>query len=216
MISTTNPEATFMTPKLAFTLKSSIFDRARQLTIHPDYLEFEDKDLVALPPTRFPKEEIEGIRFGVKWIRGYSFYIGRIYCIDIRSETNQVIHLRLKSLYGIRKRELGDKYSKIANALFRYYFDDLARHYLRLFENNIPFDILGVNFSSEGVVFDEKAGLVSWDFLGTKSYYTYYTLFCETNPIQYKAYEYIHHWNVAVLESVTDLILKQKFPVPKS
>lgn len=201
-----------MPPKVKLVIRSSIFDRPRQLTLDPEYLEFDDDDLVTTPSTKFLKEEIEGLRFGVEWVRGYSFYIGRVYCIDIRSETDQVIRLRLRSAYGIRKRELGDKYLKIVNTLFRYYFDDLSRHYLMLFENDLAFEILGVNFSAEGIVFDEKIGLVSWDFLRTRSYQTYYTLFSEISPSQYKAFDYIHHWNAAVLKSVTEQIIKRKFP----
>jgi hypothetical protein len=183
--------------------------------LDPEYLEFDDNDLVTAPPARFLKEEIEGLRFGVEWVRGYSFYIGRVYCIDIRSEKDQVIKIRLRSAYGIRKRELGDKYLKIVNTLFRYYFDDLSTHYLTLFENNLCFEILGVNFSTEGIFFDEKTGLVPWDSLGTRSHHSYYTLFSETNPSQYKAFDYIHHWNAAVLKSVTEQILRHKLTVWK-
>jgi len=199
-----------MTLKLQFTLKSSIFDRPRRLTLDPDYLEFDDKDLVSSPPARFLKEEIEGLRFGINWARGYSFNFGRIYCIDIRNEANQVIRLRLRSYYGIRKRKLGEEYVKIANLLYRYYFYDLTQHYLRLFENNIPFDILRVNFSAEGIIFDKKVGPIPWDFLGARSYKTYYSLFSKTNPTQYKAFDYIHDWNVCVLEGVTAQIITQK------
>src|SRR6266481_4824997 len=108
--------------KLDFILKSSIFDRPRQLVLDPLYLEFDDNNLASSTPTKFLKEEIEGIRFGIKWISGYGFNIGRIYCIDIKNKSGQIIKLRLKSIYGIRKKQLADKYVKIANTLFRYYF----------------------------------------------------------------------------------------------
>src|SRR5882757_58301 len=111
--------------KLDFVLKSTIFDRPRQLVLDPLYLEFDDNNLASATPTKFHKEEIEGIRFGIKWIKGLDFYIGRIYCIDIKNRSGQIIKLRLKSIYGIRKKQLADKSVKIANALLRYYFDAL-------------------------------------------------------------------------------------------
>ena len=85
--------------KLDFVLKSSIFDRPRQLVLAPLYLEFDDNNLVSSTPTKFLKEEIEGIRFGIKGIRGYRFYIGRTYCIDIKNNSGKIIKLRLKSIY---------------------------------------------------------------------------------------------------------------------
>ena len=128
--------------KLDFALKSSIFDRSRHLVLDPLYLEFDDNNLVSSPPTKFLKEEIEGIRFGIKWIKGLDFYIGRIYCIDIKNSSGQIIKLRLKSIYGIRKKQLADKYVKIANTLLRYYFDALAFQHIESFQNNQPIEIL--------------------------------------------------------------------------
>ena len=196
--------------KLDFVLRSSIFDRPRKLVLDPLYLEFDDNDLASSTPTKFLKEEIEGIRFGIKWISGYGFYIGRIYCIDIKNNSGKIIKLRLKSIYRIRKDQLADKYVKIANALLRYYFDALALQHIESFQNNQPIEILGVKIDSEGVLFDQKIGKISWNFLGTKRYYTYYTLFSEVDPNKYKAFEYLHHWNTSLLQSVVEAILKKR------
>jgi hypothetical protein len=202
-----------MTAKIEFTIKSSIFDRSRQLTLDPEYLEYDDNDLGSSFPVRFLKEEIEGIKYGVKGIRGYRFRIGRIYYIDIKSISGEVIKLRLKSIYRIRIKRLETKYGQILKALFANYFNEIAKRYLELFRGNEPFEILGVKFSGEGVFFDEKIGTIPWEFLGTKKYWTYYALFSETNPEHYKAFNYVDQWNAAVLHSVTEGILKMKFPV---
>jgi hypothetical protein len=196
--------------KLDFILKSSIFDRSRQLVLDPLYLEFDDNNLVSSTPTKFLKEEIEGIRYGIKWIRGYGFYIGRIYCIDIKNRSGQIIKLRLKSIYGIRKEQLADKYVKIANTLFRYYFDAIALQHIESYQNNQPTEIVGVKIDARGIVFDQKIGKISWNFLGTKRYHTYYSLFSEVDPNKYKAFEYLHHWNTSLLESVIEAILKMR------
>ena len=205
-----------MTTKIEFTVKSSIFDRTRQLTIDPEYLEFDDNDLGSSLPVRFSKEEIEGIKYGVKGIRGYRFRIGRIYYIDIKSFSVEVIKIRLKSIYRIRIKRLEAKYGQILKVLFTYYFNEIARRYLEFFRAGESFELLGVRFSADGVLFDEKIGLIPWEFLGTKKYWTYYALFSETNPEYYKAFNYVDQWNAAVLHSVTEGILKMKFPVRKS
>jgi len=162
------------TESLTFTLRSSIFDRPRQLTICSGYLEFDDNDRAGAPPTRFERSEIESLRYGAKAIRGSEFRIGRIYCIDIRSTSGQVIR--------------------------------------KLFEENKPFDILGVNIDAEGILFDDKVGRVSWDYLRTRRYWTYFTLFSDTDPGQYKAFEPLEHWNAGVLYGLIESILKIKFP----
>lgn len=200
------------TESLTFTLRSSIFDRPRQLTICSGYLEFDDNDRAGAPPTRFERSEIESLRYGAKAIRGSEFRIGRIYCIDIRSTSGQVIKLRLKSIYRIRLRQLESKYLEITTALYKYYFHDKVRQYIKLFEENKPFDILGVNIDAEGILFDDKVGRVSWDYLRTRRYWTYFTLFSDTDPGQYKAFEPLEHWNAGVLYGLIESILKIKFP----
>ena len=82
-----------MSDRLEITVKSSILDRHRKLTIDENYIQFDDKDHVDAEPTRFEKENIIGIRYGVALISGYRFYIGRIYCIDIKNESGKGILL---------------------------------------------------------------------------------------------------------------------------
>ena|ERR1700733_14894724 len=204
-----------MDTQIKFTLKSSIFDRPRELTLSSEFLEFDDNDQISSIPTKFLRKDIEGFRYGVKGIRGDRFYIGRIYYIDIKSSSGQVIKLRLKSIYRIRRKELGAKYVKIVESLFKYYFNNIARKYLQWFRDQRSFEILGVKFNAEGICFDDKIGVVPWEFLGTRSYRRYYALFSETDPDQYKAFEYLDQWNTYVLHSVTEAILKMKFPQRK-
>ena len=95
--------------------------------------EFDDKDLMSSQPTRLLKNDIAEWKYGIKWINGYQFTIGRIYCIDIRDSNNEVIKTRLKSIYGIRKKELSEKYSKIVNVLYDNFFYDISGSYLDKF-----------------------------------------------------------------------------------
>ncbi|MES1249629.1 MAG: hypothetical protein ABUL46_03050 [Chitinophaga rupis] len=206
---------TLQTERSEFTVKTSIFDRPRSLTLDPEYLEFDDNDQASSIPTRFLKNNIEAFRYGVKGIRGYKFYIGRVYCIDIKSSSGQVIKIRLKSIYRIRRKLLAEKYVNIVHALFHYYFNAITRRNVELFRENGSLEILGVNINTDGVLFDKKVGRISWNFLGTKRYQRYYTLFSETDPNQYKAFVYLDQWNAAVLHSTIETILKWKFPQKK-
>lgn len=197
---------------LEFMVRSSILDRPRRLVIDPEFVEFDDKDLVSAAPTRFLKNEIEGVRYGIKAIRGYWFHIGWIYCIDIRDSGGRIIKIRLKSVYRVRKKLLRGKYQKIANAVSRYYLHEKIRYHLERFRVGHPVELLGVNLDNQGALFDEKLGRISWHFLGTKRYWHYYTLFSEAEPRHYRAFVFLEDWNAGVLQGVIEAILKEKFP----
>ena len=200
---------------LTFTLRSTIFDRHRQLTVTPEYLEFDDNDTAGAPPTRFLRSELEALRYGVKAINGYDFRIGRIYCIDIRSTDGRIIKLRLKSIYRVRLKQLESKYLDIVNTLYKYYFHDMVRRYVRSFQEGHSFDLLEINIDADGVIFDKKIGRIPWDFLLTKRYWTYFTVFSGIDQGQYKAFTFEDDWNAGVLYGVLEMILKIKFPERK-
>jgi hypothetical protein len=199
-----------MTQPLQLNIKSSWLDRVRQLTINSEYIEFDDKDGIADPPTKFEAKDIESFRFGVKWINGYQFVIGRIYCVDIKSNKNDIIKIRLKSVYGINKKKLGEKYSSIVNALYDNHFDRLSMSLLEMFHNNCDFVILNVRFDQHGITLIDKKAVIPWNDVGTRSYSTYYSIFSKTNPDAYKIFEYLNDWNTGILYSVSRQILKEK------
>jgi hypothetical protein len=205
-------QKTDITEKMEFMVRSTILDRPRLLVIDPQYIEFDDQDRVSMPPTRFLRTEIQALRYGVKGIRGYRFRIGRIYCIDIRDMSGRVIKIRLKSVYRVRRKLLGEKYQEITNSLFKYYFHDLTRHYLRQFQEGQSVELLGVKLNQHAVLFDEKVGWVGWEFLGTKRYWHYYTLYSEESPDNYRAFVFLDDWNAGVLRGLIEVILKEKFP----
>lgn len=198
--------------KLKYMVRSSILDRSRLLVIDPEYIEFDDQDLVSATPTRFQKSEIEGLRYGVKGIHGYRFRIGRIYCIDVRDVSGRIIKIRLKSVYRVRRKLLGDKYQEIVNSLLKYYFHDMVRGYLQQFQEGQSVELLGVKLNNHALLFDEKVGWVSWGFLGTKRYWHYYTLYSEESPNNYRAFVFLDDWNAGVLRGLIEVILKEKFP----
>lgn len=192
------------------TIKSSIFDRKRELIINPDYIAFEDKDLITAQLTTIKKAEIASFRYGIKWIKGYSFIIGRICCIDIRSNSNEIIKIRIKSVYGINKKAITEKFQQIAAALYDNFFDAVSLHYINQWEEGITIEISGVLFSEAGIQFSSKLSPIKWPDVGTKLYATYYAIFSKSDPDQYKAFEFLHDWNAGVVYSVSRQILLNK------
>ena len=74
--------------------KSTIFSTKKSLQIKDDFSLLESSVYNSDLKT-FAKNDIIGIRFGVSWITGYQFTIGRVYCLDIRNKQNEVISVRL-------------------------------------------------------------------------------------------------------------------------
>lgn len=125
---------------LIFMLKSSIMDRHRQLTLTPEYLEFDDNDAAGSPP---------------------------------------------------------------------------IRKYVRSFEAGGSVDLAGVNIAADGILFDEKTDRIPWDFLRTRRYWRYFTVFSDVDQSKYKAFVFVDDWNAEVLYNSLELILKRKFPERK-
>ena len=132
------------------------------------------------------------------------------YLIEIKNEKGKLIKIRFYSAFAINKQLLNEKYLKIINALFDYYYADLVRNYLRLFKNSLEFDLQGIIFIKEGVYLRKNSDLIEWSNLRTKNYWSYFTLFHKANPNNYKAYQYLEDWNAIVLYSVVSQILKEK------
>jgi len=200
------------TPTLEVMIRSTILDRPRQLILDPDYIQFDDQDKVSEPPTRIAAEEIEGLRYGVKPIRGYQFRIGRIYCVDIRDISGRIIKIRLKSVYRVRVKKLSHKYASIVNYLYQCYFHPVTLVHYEQFQLGKEVELCGIRLNKNGVLFDEKVGWVSWDFIGIKRYWHYFTLYSEELPDQYRAFVPIDIWNTSILRQLVEMILKEKFP----
>jgi len=199
-----------MAQSVQLILQSSLFDRKRQITITSEFIEFDNADLISGSPTKFMKSEILDWRYGVKGISGYRFNIGRIYLIDIRDRSGNSIKIRLKSIYGVRKKQLAEKYVQIANAIQENFFQDITRDYLHSFHESGETKLLGVTFNQEGVVWDKNRIPIPWLDVGTKSYSTYYSIFSISNPNNYKAFNYINDWNTSVLYGISRSILAEK------
>ncbi|MDE3184583.1 MAG: hypothetical protein KGM16_14285 [Bacteroidota bacterium] len=191
-----------MSQPLTIPLKETVFDKENTLVITPESIEYKNASL--------SKFDVDEIRYGVSFIRGYSFYIGRIYCIDIKSHSGTIIKIRLKSLYGIRKKRLCKKYSIIVDALWENYMRDVAENFINFYKNKIDFDLLGIIFSQAGIQLSKQSDLVPWEDVGTKNYSRYYAIFSKENPHNYKAFYYLEDWNTSILYYVSRYILKAK------
>ena len=188
-----------MPQTLNLLLKSSILTKQKTLVIEPEFMEFNNINL--------SKFEIAAIRCGVKGIKGYKFWIGRIYCIDIKSVDGTVIKIRLKSLYGIRRKKLGEKYKLILAVLFENFVNDICQSFIAEFNNKVDLDLLGTTFTPEGIILNKIDKLIYWSDVGTKNYWHYFSIFSISDPNINASFYYLSDWNTIVLYNLVKNIL---------
>lgn len=199
-------------------IKRSLLDNCkRELIINSDYIQFEDKDLVTDYFTKFYNSEIKDYRYGVKWIRGAKFIIGRDYQIFIRNQENKIIKINFKSFYGINKNLHFKNYSGILNSLWNFHFNKIASDFIEKFQNQEQFSIGNVHFSDENVIIEtnsilkKKQNIILWKDVQTKDYRTYFAIYSQENPANInQCYNYKDDWNTAILYTVIRTILKNK------
>lgn len=199
-----------MSQSLQLNIKSSILDRERQLKIDENCIEFDDRDLKTASPTVFLKNDIAGVRYGVEWIHGYRFIIGRTYCVDVLDNNNTIIKIRLKSVYGVRKEKLFEKYSKIVNVLHDNFIIDISITRLRQFAKGNDLFIAGIRISQTGVILKDKSDLITWLNTGIKKYSNYFAVHSISNPERHKTIDYLTEWEAGILYYVLYHIIKIK------
>ncbi len=197
-----------------FLIKWGLLDnKERKLILNPDYIRFDD----TYSYTQFDKESIVEYRYGIKWIDGIYFTIGREYQIFIRNKENHILKINFKSFYGINKKEYHNKYAEIVDTLWQLYFSDISRFYLDKFHNEEDFTINNVIFTKNNLtinvngIIKEEAKTIPWEKVGTRDYQTYFAIYSIDNPLDInRGYNYHADWNTGLLYSVVRTILNSK------
>ncbi|MBO6185096.1 MAG: hypothetical protein J6O88_10505, partial [Chryseobacterium sp.] len=132
-----------------FTIVRGLFDsRKRQLIIDENYLKFENKDLNQDLFTIISKDEITGIRYGIHFIKGLEFYIGREYQIFIKTNSGKELKIFFKLFYRRRLNEKHQLFSDIIDELWNQYFNQILNYYIRQYNNSEEFILGGIVFKN--------------------------------------------------------------------
>ncbi|WP_172336719.1 hypothetical protein [Mucilaginibacter sp. SG564] len=161
------------------------------------------------PPDFIPAATIAGFRYGVSWVRGYAFTIGRQYFIEIQTDQQKVISIKLGSYYSIRKKLYDQLWSEIIHQLWRYYFVNQYNYYYDLYKINQAFELCGIYFHPNGIGWD-ALNILQWNEVGISSYYNYFMIYNRKNKKQYKSRSFAKDWNAVVLQAVLKEIVDEK------
>jgi hypothetical protein len=204
--------------EIHFSIKRGLLDnRERKLIINPESIKFENKDSKSDTYTQFNKDSIVEYRYGIKWIEGIYFTIGREYQIFIRNNENNILKISFKSIYGLNKKEYQNKYAEIVNSIWNYFFSEISESYLTKFQNNEKFSIGNVMFTKNKLtiyvngIIKEEPKTIPWEEVRTRDYQTYFAIYSIENPTNInRGYNYLNDWNTGVLYSVVRTILNTK------
>jgi len=196
--------------------------KKRLLLITPDFIQFDDKNGPALS-VRFKKNEIREYRFGINWIKGFEFTIGREYVVFIRSSFDRTIKISFKTFYGVRKKEYHKLSNDILTFLWLFFFDDITTKHYQAFQSGVDVVIGRATLTREAVTIKErgllkdKETIIRWEDLEIKEYYTYLAIFSTVDTLNaYATFSYLTEWNTGVLFSLINTILKNRKEVQRN
>jgi hypothetical protein len=198
-----------MNERKEITFKPTVFSKEHKIILDPEFIEFYNDENDA-NPVRFSKFEIDGFRFGLRRVSGYQFYIGRVYCVDIKSVTSKTISIRFKTMYKINLKQIHEKYSIAINTVFKYYFHDTVFQYVNMFNNKQTFSILSIQFDQKGILITNKNEFINWEEIEIKPYTRYFTILSKSKQDFYKTFDYMYEWNAWVLYTIIKQILHNK------
>ena len=198
-------------------IQRGIFDRRqRQLIIIPDFIQFEDKGY-SNSFTKFIGDEICEYRYGIKFIKGLEFTIGREFLIFIRNSSSEILKINFRAFYNIRREESYKLSDDILRALWKFYFSNIANVFIKEFYEGQEITVGRALITQEAIIVSDPGILrvdqtvISWEDLATKDYHNYFAIYSSKDASKINAtFSYLNDWNTGVLFSVVRTILNNR------
>ena len=180
------------------------FSVPRALTIDPEYLEFEGP----LVNTLFKKDDIEGFRYGTRYLHYLVIPLTRTFNIEIKSSQGKTISIRMHSFFGIGDKKMEKLFIRIHQQIQEAYFTEMAIHYVRLLNNGLSYELAGALLTSDGVYIKKDKSIIPWIRLGLMSYFRSCTIYDLSDPELFRSFDYWHDWNASMLRAVIEYKLQ--------
>lgn len=187
------------------------------LLISKDIIKYNSPGMLGESFKVFASNEISAFRWGVKWLKGLEFPIGREYQLFIRNNSNEEISIRFRTYYRFGRKRLDKLFNDILQSAWKFIFLPMVKNYLDRFAAGEEFELCGVRFIDSGIYIkamrfvDEETKFIPWDKVGTHLYRSYVALYSLSNPTDINRGYYFHtDWNASILNSVVTSILKHK------
>ncbi|MES2277594.1 MAG: hypothetical protein V4592_16335 [Bacteroidota bacterium] len=159
--------------------------------------------------TEIPKEKIASLRFGIEWVKGFYFPIGRNFKIELKLDDGSVLSLSFASYYGIKKKLYTAKYQHLINTVWENLFQADLNDIAVRFRDGETLYINGVEFNKDGLRWGEKE-LLFWDKIQLKEYITYFVIRHIDNAKLNKSFYFLTDWDSFLLQQVLKHIIQQR------
>ncbi|WP_312076715.1 hypothetical protein [Chryseobacterium sp.] len=191
-----------------FTIIRSFYDRRpRLLKINSKGIVYQNKDLKSNQFTSVNKEEIIGLRYGIEFIKGYKFYIGRKYLIFVKTQDKKELKIDFKLFYSIKLQEKHNLYCDVVDSLWENIFSEFTNNLIQKIISGENVEVAGILVSDDKIRFNKTEIYLS--DLAIKKYHHYFILHSKQNQTINKMLYYLKDDNaVILLEIITDLIKK--------
>ena len=167
-----------------FEYRRGWFDfRRRELEVMENGLKI-DTGLPLLSNEKFiPYHQIEGFRYGIKWIRGFYFHVAIDFRFYFLLKDKTSIALTYRTYYGLRKKQYHQLFGEILDAVWNRIFVRRVKELLELLNSNNEITINDVRISKEGVnirtsgIIMSEWTFIPWTELDTSDYMTYFVIY---------------------------------------
>lgn len=167
-----------------------------------------EKPMSFAPVDFISAADINSIRYGINWLRGYCFVIGRQYIIQVQDVNNHVTSIKLNSYYGIRSKAYGKLWSDIFQQLWKNYFADIFGYYQNMYNQKQEFELAGVKFHPFGISWDNSS--LFWDEIALSNYQTYFMIHHRNDPQKTKGCNFLRDWNAIILQHLLKYVIKEQ------
>jgi hypothetical protein len=190
--------------KLTYPVKRNPLAVSRRLTIDTQFLELEGP----LANTRFNKDDIEGFRYGTRYLHYLFIPLTRTFHIEVKSCQGKIMTIRMHSFFGIGDKKLEKLFIQIHKQIQDAYFTEMAVHYVRLLNSGLNYELAGALFTNDGVYIKKDKPLIPWIRIGLMSYHRSCSIYDLSDPDLFRSFDYWHDWNASLLRAVVDYKLQ--------
>lgn len=166
-----------------------------------------EKPLSFDPPVFIAADDICAFRFGVNWIRGYAFTIGRQYVIQLEDSHKKTYDIKFSSYYTIRRKLYTQVWLDIFDKLWVNYFHKRFSYYYDLYHKKQTFDLVNVKFHPFGISWDDRS--LFWNEIALSNYKTYFVIHHREDLKKTKSCSFKNDWNAIILQHLLKEIIKE-------
>ncbi|MCB0428681.1 MAG: hypothetical protein H6585_08390 [Flavobacteriales bacterium] len=203
---------------LQFNIRRGLLSKhTRQLILTKKFIRYEGKDPHSKSFTEVQAEDITAFRYGIRWLQGYAFNIGREYQVEIQYGNKQVLKICFLSLYGIHRKEYHELYAQILDGFWNFYFVPRIPKLLKRFTDGEVIELCNTPVSQDGIIISSdlltgpKSYVIPMEQAEVRTYTHYFVLCSKEDPGKInKRYSFLDDWNALLLMGLLLTILEGK------